>query len=938
MASGPGVGKLDQIYPARGIGLEFDRDIRLTKIMSYSFLRWLKGRRAWWNAVWLVWAWAASASEVPGPDGPVWAIQRIGDQVFVGGRFTQIGGVEARNIARWDGSAWHALADSTTNGVAGEVSAILEGPDGSVLVGGEFSAAGAVSCANLARWTGSEWKAGASLNGRVLALAWRGSVTKQFLMVGGAFTTLDNANAPYLAVLKRVADGEWTDLYHTYSVDGPVLAIRTQGVDAWIVGGFSRLNGVVAGLGRIFLGDFSLTPEPGVQGVGTALGQYQAESSLMHMGGGALRYALTEQGGGVLVLPMPERSPAITDQPGLIGEAFADSGDLATREVNAILGLGNQVLVAGRFRSAGGHLVSNLALWDGRGWSSSTMALGGGVDGTVRVLEHDGERVWVGGEFSRADHRPARNLVVIHFTGNSSVYEFPGVGPLPEEIPGPGPESRFRTVTGLNGQITGMAATETHVYAMGTFTETAGKKAVRGLGVWNGADWQNLGPLTFRIPGMEQEGYGMRIVTGHNRAYLGGVFTHIGQTPATNIAYYAGGRWYALGGGLWNGYAMSSADYTRYQVAAILPHESGVYAGGNFTTAGNMQDPARSLYNVARYSFADGKWHPLGGGVQGGLNNSAQVMSLAIWGGHLYVVGSMRNYVQEDGSQGVISHSLTRWNISEHRWEPVPLEGLPTFFDATMVFASKDHLYCGGTTLGLYRWDGTTWSLVLPRVPNVAQRFQAAAFYQEDLYVVTSSSVEGLRLRRWRSGMWMDLSSPPFGFPASPEGVLSIAVRGQELCFGGQFTQAGGLPLSNFGVYQLAARSYEEFLASNFPPGTPPEVSAPSADPDQDGLSNEAEFLAGTNPREGSVAFRTSGLMYSVPGAGSPGFFRPGGAVITFEAMPNRTYGVESREAAEGPWTAIARIEARPVQRMESVVDPRPGAPHRFYRVITPAN
>ena len=44
-----------------------------------------------------------------GVGGPVHAIAMSGSNVYVGGTFTNAGGVVANNIALWDGTAWHAL-------------------------------------------------------------------------------------------------------------------------------------------------------------------------------------------------------------------------------------------------------------------------------------------------------------------------------------------------------------------------------------------------------------------------------------------------------------------------------------------------------------------------------------------------------------------------------------------------------------------------------------------------------------------------------------------------------------------------------------------------------------------------------------------------------------------------------------------------------------
>src|SRR5438093_3680349 len=77
-----------------------------------------------------------------------------GANVYVGGGFTQIAGVPANNIAKWDGTNWSALG----GGLDGVVSA-LAAHGGDLYVGGSFESAGGIAATNVARWNGSGWSA-----------------------------------------------------------------------------------------------------------------------------------------------------------------------------------------------------------------------------------------------------------------------------------------------------------------------------------------------------------------------------------------------------------------------------------------------------------------------------------------------------------------------------------------------------------------------------------------------------------------------------------------------------------------------------------------------------------------------------------------------------------------------------------------------------------
>ncbi len=70
--------------------------------------------------------------------------------LYVGGDFTAAGDVAANYVARWDGAAWHALG----SGMNRFLYALAVGPEGSLYAGGLFTTAGGIPSSYVARWTG----------------------------------------------------------------------------------------------------------------------------------------------------------------------------------------------------------------------------------------------------------------------------------------------------------------------------------------------------------------------------------------------------------------------------------------------------------------------------------------------------------------------------------------------------------------------------------------------------------------------------------------------------------------------------------------------------------------------------------------------------------------------------------------------------------------
>ncbi len=179
--------------------------------------------------------------------------------LLAGGVFVTAGGVTANGIARWNGSSWSALG----GGVAGNsgvfvddhyqgagIRAIAVMPNGDVIVGGSFAAAGAVSASNIARWNGTGWSSlGSGVNGPVEALI---VLPNGNIVAGGDFTTAGGATARHIARWNGTSWSEFGGGVNGDTRDGPVysLAIRANG-DVIAAGYFTMAAGVLLDTPRI---------------------------------------------------------------------------------------------------------------------------------------------------------------------------------------------------------------------------------------------------------------------------------------------------------------------------------------------------------------------------------------------------------------------------------------------------------------------------------------------------------------------------------------------------------------------------------------------------------------------------------------------------------------------------------------------------------------
>jgi hypothetical protein len=186
-----------------------------------------------------------------GPNGIVNAIAADHNAVYVGGEFTEIGGIKANNIARWNGSVWEPLGE----GVNGEVNAIAVSPLG-VFVGGDFDSAGGTICNHIAKWDKTMWTALTSNEGNGVNRAVKAIVvdtTGKRVYIGGTFTTIPGSGTTSGIASYALSTSTWRAVGGEVRIEGAswgeVNALALDGQHLYVGGQFNYVG--VEGLNEI---------------------------------------------------------------------------------------------------------------------------------------------------------------------------------------------------------------------------------------------------------------------------------------------------------------------------------------------------------------------------------------------------------------------------------------------------------------------------------------------------------------------------------------------------------------------------------------------------------------------------------------------------------------------------------------------------------------
>lgn len=252
-------------------------------------------------------------------------------------------------------------------------------------------------------------------------------------------------------------------------------------------------------------------------------------------------------------------------------------------------------------------------------------------------------------------------------------------------------------------------------------------------------------------------GFILALAQRGDHLFVGGEFSQIGKRPIRAIAKWDGNAWSQLGGGL-------SSEFSEFaSVNAIAIAGSKVFVGGEFGIAGSAQ-----AANIAVWDETTRTWSALGEGVTspGSTLLPPHVDALAVISDTLYVGGRFTR------AGSLFTKNIARWSISQGKWMAMGGGVDDTVYAMT---TNKETLYVGG-------------------------RFDEA------------NGGASQRLAAWdhKLTFWTQFPIGVDGDALNTE-VKALALRGNELYVGGNFSVAGGKPAYNLARYDTQAQSWSTF-------------------------------------------------------------------------------------------------------------------------------
>lgn len=617
------------------------------------------------------------------------AVAPNGD-LYVGGNFTQIGGIEANGVARWDGARWWSLGEGVSPLPGHAVSAIAIDSSGSVWVGGDFTTAGGKPIELLARWDGAAWHGvePGLVGGSVNALV----ATEKGLYVGGDFQTKYRPGKEYLRCLALLTDTGWVEVGGASGADRRVSAIAVRGEEVWIAGSFSQINTPDGATPAYFVarydgamwhamgdGYLTLVPHSGnelriinnapyfirYKGdtilCGGEFGMIIWTGSRWHQASipGAVHDAIVI--GDTTYFSVADYDYQLQHITNYVlrwtGETFTRAGYPSTIS-DRVLRLAadrSTIYAGGLFQQAGSAFAPCVARLRGEVWEglATNVMRGGGA--TVYDIVIDAGRLYVGGSFGVPEAE----------TEHIAMWDGSGWHALGE---------------GVNGTVFHLAHDGSSLYAAGTFYRAGDVDALK-IARWDGARWWPLNDSTQRITSVTA------IAVADHGLYIGAYFDNEPERDNYELLR-------------WNGSGWDSITETDHAIYSLLVDGDDLYVAGGFRTIGGVEAA------IARWNHGTGVWTPVAREAAFTNSGNYSINALAKVNGVLYAGGNLSRI------ESTLLENIGMWD--GNRWMPVG-DGLDS---RVIAIVAHQGAIVAGTHIdddnpepiaGIAAWDGSRW-------------------------------------------------------------------------------------------------------------------------------------------------------------------------------------------------------------------------------------
>jgi trimeric autotransporter adhesin len=655
--------------------------------------------------------------------------------IVVSGSFTQIQGIPANAIARWDGSTWHSLGSGFT---AGNPIVLKAHPQGGFIAAGTFTAVDGVPANRIARWNGSWTPLGSGL------AAAPGDVT---IAPNGTLYAIESASAQ----VRVWNDTTWSILPITLQDNqGGVPSIHQiialPNNDLVVAGRFTSINSVPAtnaarwngstwtAMGtapELILSSAYIAIAADANNVYLALTQnfgFPNDTSVYQWNGSTWSILPTGISRPTDLQVTPD-GRVIASHNSIYYPPYPVSGDYffeyryisawengvhsyiaCDRHRFSVSGANlnyslmplpdGDILAFGSFGSMNTLPIERIARYTNNTWQPfASRGTAPNMPVSALATLPDG-RVMAGGNFSGLGNARAQRLGIFDGAAWNII---PGTGlfaPTPLES-GAQPSSRVRVLkTQPDGSV------------------LAGGEGYDTVRHWNGTNW-----LSVSLPSSERLGYynpalfsldpgiiediltlpdGSIVAAG---SFSPGFFPQ--DSNFNNVARLVNGEWTNMGLGLKRN---SSLYQQRSFVYALETLSNGdMIAAGAFNFTGTTP-----LTNIARWTGSD--WVPFAGGITGTGDTAVVRDLLRLPNGDLLAAGNFTT------AGTTPANNIARWDGTT--WSPLgpgtngQINVLHLEPDGTILAGGSFTTAGGAPALRIARWNGSTWSQVGPGISS----------------------------------------------------------------------------------------------------------------------------------------------------------------------------------------------------------------------------